>query len=394
MKPWLFVMAMVLMVAGGAKAAQKAAFLYAATDAGTIHQFRVVDTGALQPLTPPSLRVAAEAIQLVLHPSGRFAYAITVHERDSGHADAQVFGYRIGPSGTLTPVASQYCTLASPADGVTMDPKGQFLFVSGENDRLFTFRIQHDGSLTPLADNKDVPTFHIDTQADGGGEATGTDNWSSLTFDPTGHFLYLFTFQNGFDSRSYSFRSYRLDARGVLHPFGPFTSGPGEINGCFSTHDGSLFVARRHGADEGTYGYHIGPRGLLTPASPPVLPNQFAVLVTEGLGGETLWTDSPIDPWRSTLASYRIGRGGQLTRKAAHMGVWPWGKRLRAGIFGRFLYATDYEPGDSAHKPQSSLLGFAATPQETLKALATPPQPLDGRCVSLVVASGPVSAGK
>ena len=179
-----------------------------------------------------------------------------------------MLGFRVGPDGRLSLLTPQPLTLAAPADNVTMDPKGRFLFVSGEGDRLFTFRIQHDGALVPLPDNRDVPTFRIDTQGDGGGELTGTDNGENVTFDPSGRFLYLYTFQNGFDSRSYGLRPFRLDDRGALHPLGQAFLGSGDIIACFCTTLGDLFVARSSGYNEGTDHYRIGPHGYLVPASP------------------------------------------------------------------------------------------------------------------------------
>jgi len=178
-KFWLFAAAL-LLTAASSMAAQKSQFMYASTDGGAIYQYQITDSGTLRPLTPPKIQAAEEAIQLVLHPSGRFVYAVRIHQLNSGHALAQVTGYRVNPNGTLTALAGEPRTLAAPADNAVMDPRGRFLFVSGEDDRLFTFRIQHDGALTPLADNKNIPTFHIDTQGDGGGEVTGSYNYNRL----------------------------------------------------------------------------------------------------------------------------------------------------------------------------------------------------------------------
>jgi len=393
-KFWLFAAAL-LLTAASSMAAQKSQFMYASTDGGAIYQYQITDSGTLRPLTPPKIQAAEEAIQLVLHPSGRFVYAVRIHQLNSGHALAQVTGYRVNPNGTLTALAGEPRTLAAPADNAVMDPRGRFLFVSGEDDRLFTFRIQHDGALTPLADNKNIPTFHIDTQGDGGGEVTGSYNYDVLSFDHTGRFLYLCSVRYGFDSRHSDFLTYRLDTRGILHPLGHGVHEMGEANPCFTTPRGGLFVARQSGDNDGTYEYHIGPHGRLTPASPHILPGKIAILTTEGAAGETLWTSSPIakDSQKYSLASYRIGLDGRLNHKATHRGVLPWTTSIRAGVSGHFLYATGYQQGDYTHKPQSSLLGFAFTAQGTLKPVAAPPQ-LEGRCLSLVVISSPASAVK
>jgi len=392
---WLFAAAL-LLTAASSVASQKSKFVYVSTDNGAIYQFQITGTGSLRPLKPSNIQAANEAVQLVLHPSGRFVYAVTVHRLNSGHAPTQVTGYRINPNGTLTTLAWEPRTLAAPADTAAIDPTGRFLFVSGEDDRLFTFRIQSDGALTPLADNKNVRTFHIDMQGDGGGEVTGTYNYNILSFDPAGRFLYLCTVRYGFDSRHTDFLPYRLDKKGILHPLGHGVHEMGEANPCFTTPHGDLFVARRYGDNDGTYEYHIGPLGRLTPTSPSVLPGQFAILATEGPAGETLWTYSPIakDFRKYSLTSYHLGRDGRLTPKAAHMAVLPWTTSIRAGVSGHFLYATDYKQGDYTHKPHSSLLGFTVTAQGTLKPVAASPPQVGGECISLVVTSGPASAAK
>jgi len=134
MKLWPFLLALAL-VMGGAKAS-KTEYLYAATDSGTIYQYQITKSGALQPLTPPSLSVADDPVMLVMHPSGRFAYAVTVHWFDAGDdSNARIAAFRISVNGTLTRLPSALYTCATPADNVTMDPKGRFLFVSGEKGR-------------------------------------------------------------------------------------------------------------------------------------------------------------------------------------------------------------------------------------------------------------------
>ena len=378
MKPRLFALA-VVMTLGRTQAARAAEFVYASTDAGTLYQYRIGADGSLRPLTPPSIPAFDRAARLVLHPSGRFAYAVAIHERNAGHAVAQVLGFRVGRDGRFSPMTPQPLTLAAPADNVTMDPKGRFLFVSGENDRLFTFRVRPDGALVPLPDNKDVPTFRIDTQGDGGGELTGVFSEDVLSLDPSGRYLYVFANTGFVDHREHQFAPYRLDTRGALHPLAPATYGPGQSGNLLISPRGDVFVSRYFLDKQGTYRFHVGSRGLLVPAMPPVLPDQFALFLTEGSEGETLWTAFQDHP----LASYHVGRGGRLSLESAHAGTLPGGRQTSADRRGRFFYVADY-PRD---KPGSSLVAYAATAQGTLKALAGPPQTLDGGCVSLCVKS-------
>ena len=264
---WLFILVIAVMMTGSVRAAEKPQFLYTATQASTLYQYRIGADGTLHSLNPPGFRVSQGAVRLAPHPSGRFLYAVSVHELNSGHDLAQIFSYRIKPDGTLAPLGYGPRTLSAPADNVTMDPKGRFLFVSGEDDHLFTFRIRPNGVLVPLPDNKAVTTFHIDTQGDGGGEVTGTYNHDSLIFDPAGRFLYSYFVQQGFDSVHYYFNSFRLDTHGVLHslksPKGDSEERTTSAGPCLFTPLGDFLVAHDQDDKTGTNQFHIGPQGQL-----------------------------------------------------------------------------------------------------------------------------------
>ncbi len=395
---WVFILAAALTMTGTVRAEEEPQFLYTATHTGTLYQYRIGADGTLHSLNPPGFPISPGAVMLAPHPSGRFPYAVSVHEANSGHDAAQVFSYRIKPDGTLAPLGYGPRTLAAPADNVTMDPKGRFLFVSGEDDHLFTFRIRHDGALVPLPDNKDVPTFHIDTQGDGGGEVTGTYNYDSLTFDPAGRFLYLYSVQYGFDSVSYQFYSFRLDAHGALHPLkssgGDAEGGTGSIGPCFFTPLGDFLVSHDQGDKIGTNEFHIGSQGQLTPARTPFLPKQHALSVTNGLGGLTLWTSSTDASDYLHLASYRIGPGSRLTLKSASAASFlSYGTSAAADRTGRFLYLTPHHQAESGHEDYDTLSAYAVTAQGTLRALGTA-IPVDGLCGRLNIVSSPTRASR
>lgn len=392
---WFFMLVVAVTMIGSVKAAQKSQFLYTATHTGTLYQYRIAADGTLHSLNPPIFRVSQEAVMLAPHPSGRFLYAVSVHEPNSGHDLAQVFSYRIKPDGTLAPLGYGPHTLAAPADNVIIDPKGRFLFVSGEDDHLFTFRIRPNGALVPLLDNKNVPTFHIDIQGDGGVEATGTYNYDFVTFDPMGCFLYSFGVMHGFDSLHYSFTPFRLDAHGALHPLKPSKYGLGTVGPCFFTPLGDLLVVHEYGGKVGTNEFHIDRQGQLIPARTPFLPKQFALTVTHGVGGLTLWTFSTDakDYQRLRLASYRIGPGGWLTLKAANAASFlSYDTSAAADRTGRFLYLSQSHQEEKHHKVYNTLSAYAITAKGTLKAVGKS-IPLDGVIDALIVVSGPAHAG-
>ncbi len=394
---WLFILLIAATLTSGVRAASKSQFLYAATNAGTLYQYKIGSEGTLHALNPPGFRVSQEAVMLAPHPSGRFLYAVSVHEPNSGHDLAQVFSYRIKPDGTLAPLGYGPRTLAAPADNVTMDPKGRFLFVSGEDDHLFTFRIRPNGALVPLPDNKAVTTFHIDTQGDGGGEITGTENYDFATLDPAGRFLYSFRVLYGFNSRHYQLTPFRLDAHGKLHPLKSSEDGTGIVGPCFFTPLGDLLVVHDQGDKVGTNDFYINSHGKLTPARTPFLLNNFALTVTKGSGGLTLWTYSTnskdYQPISIRLASYRVGPSGRLTLKAANAAsLLSYRTSAAADRTGRLLYLTQTHQAEAGHNGYDTLFSYTITAQGTLKALGTP-IPLDGMTDALIVVSGPADAG-
>ncbi len=119
---------------------------------------------------------------LVVHPSGKFLYAVVPLIDELGMGENGVASFTIDPtSGTLTPVQGSPVTFGTEFPGpfsIALDPKGKFLYVLGSSDgKIYEFSIDAStGALTPLAGspyNQELILYASD-----------------LTIDPSGKFLY------------------------------------------------------------------------------------------------------------------------------------------------------------------------------------------------------------
>ncbi len=120
----------------------------------SVYQFTIDPvTGALAPMTQDQVPLAGSpAGGVVIHPNGRYAYV------SAGYGANEVTQFAVSPiDGSLTPLSS----LARPNTGpVSIDPSGQYLYVSG-NQHIWQYRVSStDGSLTPLTP-ADVPLLMV-----------------------------------------------------------------------------------------------------------------------------------------------------------------------------------------------------------------------------------------
>ena len=127
-------------------------FLYVANNlSNSVSAFAINrSTGALTPIAGSPFSMGSFLSRVEADPLGRFLYAM----------DGQrVFVLSIGARGALTPVAGSPLDLRIPNGGpsaIAADPSGQFLLVTqstrsiGQNDTVASFRVNSNGSLTPV----------------------------------------------------------------------------------------------------------------------------------------------------------------------------------------------------------------------------------------------------
>jgi 6-phosphogluconolactonase len=119
---------------------------------------------------------------LVVHPSGKFLYAVVPLVGGIGMGENGVASFTMDQtSGTLTPVQGSPVTFGTEFPGpfsIAQDPSGKYLYVLGSSDgKIYEFSIDAGtGALTPLAGspyNQELILYASD-----------------LTVDPSGKFLY------------------------------------------------------------------------------------------------------------------------------------------------------------------------------------------------------------
>lgn len=155
--------------------------------------------GARGPATP----IGVSGSGIVITPDGRFVYVAC-------QGSDEVWGFRIGPDGVLTPLPG--LPLAAPdfSEGAVIGPDGRFLYVTAlgtqqpDEDGVYVFAINADGTLTQIGDR--IPT------GEGPGAATST---------PDGKFVYISNF------RSDDISAYRVLPTGRLEelPASPYPTG-------------------------------------------------------------------------------------------------------------------------------------------------------------------------
>ncbi len=124
-------------------------FLYVANNlSNSISAFSINQSnGSLTPVAGSPFSMGNFLSRVAADPLGRFLYAM----------DGQgVFVLTIGATGALTPAAGSPLALNPAPSAIATDPSGQFLLVTqrtrfiGQNDTVASYRVNANGSLTPV----------------------------------------------------------------------------------------------------------------------------------------------------------------------------------------------------------------------------------------------------
>jgi 6-phosphogluconolactonase (cycloisomerase 2 family) len=138
-------------------------------------------TGLLTPTSPATVLTDGNPFQVVVAPSGKFAYVVN-NFAGSGNANA-VSQYTVNSAtGVLTENLSSVVAAGNGPTGIAVDPTSRFAYVINRLDNTVSmFTIDpNTGSLTLNSTAAD-PTATI---------ATGVEPFR-IDFDPTGKFVYV-----------------------------------------------------------------------------------------------------------------------------------------------------------------------------------------------------------
>lgn len=217
-------------------------FLFAANaGSGTISVFRVVRSSLIFVDQVPS--GGGEPIAIAQF--GNFVYVVNTA------GNGAVVGFRLNPDGHLQQIQNALQFLTSTGTGgssISVSPNGQFLSVIERiPNNIDTFRIQPDGTLSPIVVNH------------------GTDpGVFAGAFAPNGSLIVVETGPAGTTNTS-TISSYNVSANGTISPITPSLPTFGSVN-CWDaiTPDGKFVYASNSGS--GTIaGFSIGKGGALTP---------------------------------------------------------------------------------------------------------------------------------
>ena len=165
----------------------KSEFAYVVNeDDSTVAQFTINADGTLAPLSPSTVPVTANAVQVVVTPNGQFAYVLA---ETPGTGAAVVSQFAVGANGTLKPLSPATVSLGSllvssnnivglsnnlqrPAQ-LTMDPQGRFLYAPA-SFQILRIAIGANGTLSAST-----------------AVASLTTPVQSFVLDPKGRFAYV-----------------------------------------------------------------------------------------------------------------------------------------------------------------------------------------------------------
>jgi 6-phosphogluconolactonase len=160
-------------------------FLYVSaldSDGATVSMFTIDQTtGVLTPTSPATVTTDGIPFQVVVTPSGKFAYV--VNNLAGGDETVGVSQYTVNSAtGVLTQNSSYEISAGSGPTAIAVDPTSRFAYVVNRLDNTVSMYTidPNTGNLT-LNSTATNPTATI---------ATGTEPFR-VDFDPTGNFLYV-----------------------------------------------------------------------------------------------------------------------------------------------------------------------------------------------------------
>ena len=257
-------------------------FVYSATDTQSVHAYSIDRaTGALSEIvgspSPAGNPGHGYLGALLMHPSGKFVYALDV--------DRGAWAFRVAASGALVQVeGSPFGPGGYPRD-IAIDPSGQYAFVPGFlNNRLYTLRIDTtSGALTQIA------------------ETFAGDSPSGVAVDPSGKFAFVAS-GGGPSGENAGVWSFSIDpATGTLTQIGSVAAGAYPYR--VTVHPTGKFAYVTNLMSNDISAFSIDAMGALTSIGAPVTTAIYPRSVTVDSSGRFAYVTSYDS---KTISGYRI----------------------------------------------------------------------------------------
>jgi 6-phosphogluconolactonase (cycloisomerase 2 family) len=154
-------------------------------------------TGLLTPTSPATVSTAGIPFQLVISPSGKFAYVVNNDSGGATYPDG-VSQYTINPTtGVLTQNTPAFVAAGNSPTAIVVDPTNSYAYVVNRNDNTVSMY-----TIAPTTGNL---TLNATAANPAGTIATGAQPFR-IDFDPSGKFVYV-TNEGGSSASIYTVNS-------------------------------------------------------------------------------------------------------------------------------------------------------------------------------------------
>ena len=269
---------------------------------GSISQYTIGADGALAPMTPATIATDYGPSDIAVHPSGKYAYAITYYYPLGGTKLRSMAQYTIGANGTLTPMSpGAVAVTGSNPQFIAIHPSGKFLYVSDGSGVVDQYTVDPaTGALSAMI----APTAPFPFP-------TAGHTAFAITVHPSGKWAYVTDYYGGI-------AEYTIDATsGALSPLAQ-TSAVGTMFQCAAwiAVDPSgkyAYTANCASTSEAISQFTVGADGTLTAMTPASVAGASAgTNIQVDASGTHLYMTSGTSGSGNVVLQYSIGANGAL----------------------------------------------------------------------------------
>jgi len=270
---------------------------------GSISQYTIGVDGSLAPMTPATIANDYGPSDIAVHPSGKYAYAITFYYPVGGMQLRSVAQYTIAADGTLAPISPGAVAITgSNPQFIAIHPSGNFLYVSDGSGVVDQYTIDPTTGALSAMTPATVP-FPF---------STAGHTAFAITVHPSGKWVYVTDYYGGI-------AEYTIDATsGALAPLGQ-TTVVGAAFQCAAwiavDPSGKYAYATNCGStSEAISQYSVAPDGTLAAMTPASVAGASAgTNVQVDASGTHLYMTSGTSGSGNVVSQFSIGADGSLT---------------------------------------------------------------------------------
>jgi 6-phosphogluconolactonase (cycloisomerase 2 family) len=269
---------------------------------GSISQYAIGADGTLAPLTPATLAKDDGPSDIAVHPSGKYAYAITFYSLGAAHGSSiSMSQYTIGADGALTPMSPGAVAIAGTnPQFIAIHPSGKFLYVSDGSGVVDQFTIDPTAGALAAMTPATVPFPY----------PTAGHTAFAITVHPSGKWAYVTDYYGGI-------AEYAIDATsGALSALAQTKVDGGNQCAAWIAVDPSgkyAYVANCATTAQAISQFTVGADGTLTAMTPASMAGASAgTNVQVDVSGTHLYMTSGTSGSGNVVSQFSIGANGAL----------------------------------------------------------------------------------